>query len=81
MARMVSPAGDMEVTFSKVYGLKKEIVVVSKFGVWDSKLYFSVGEAAHMLRLMLKPSVFLFLLIFPFLLIGSRLSKREKTEA
>lgn len=33
MAQMVSPAGDMEVTFLRVDGLKNKIVVVSKFGV------------------------------------------------
>lgn len=79
MAQMVSPAGDMEVTFLRVDGLKKQIVVVSKFGVWDSKIYFSPGEVAHMIRLMLKPSVVLFLLIFPFLFIGSQLFRGERT--
>ncbi len=78
MARMVSPAGDMEVTFLRVDGLKKQMVVVSKFGVWDSKIYFSPDEIAQVIRLMLKPSVAFFLLKFPFLLIGSRLFKREK---
>jgi hypothetical protein len=79
MARMVSPAGDMEVTFLRVDGLKNQIVVVSKFGVWDSKIYLSPDEIAHIIRLMLKPSVLLFLLIFPFLFIGSWLFRREKT--
>jgi hypothetical protein len=78
MARMVSPAGDMEVTFLRVDGLKNQMVVVSKFGVWDSKIYFSPGEIAHIIRLMLKPSVVLFLLIFPFLFIGSQLFRRKK---
>jgi hypothetical protein len=80
MAQMVSPAGDMEVTFLRVDGLRDQIVVVSKFGVWDSKIYLSVGEVAHIIKLMLKPSVLVFLLMFPFLLIGSRLFGREKTE-
>lgn len=78
MARMVSPAGDMEVTFLRVDGLKNQMVVVSKFGVWDSKIYLSPGEIAHIIRLMLKPSVVLFLLIFPFLFIGSQLFRRKK---
>jgi hypothetical protein len=78
MAQMVSPAGDMEVTFLRVDGLRNKIVVVSKFGVWDSKIYLSPDELAHIIRLMLKPSVILFLLIFPFLLIGRQLFWREK---
>jgi len=80
MAQMVSPAGDMEVTFLRVDGLKNQIVVVSKFGVWDSKIFLSPGEVAHILRLMLKPSVLWFVLMFPFLLIGGRLFRREKNE-
>lgn len=79
MARMISPAGDMEITFLRVDGLKNQIVVVSKFGVWDSKIYLTPGEVAHIIRLMLKPSVILFLLIFPFLFIGCQLFRREKT--
>ena len=78
MARMVSPAGDMDVTFLRVDGLKNEIVVVSKFGVWDSKIYLSPSEVAHMARLMLKPSVIRFLLLFPFLFIGSKVFRQKK---
>jgi len=80
MAHMICPAGDMEVTFLRVDGLKNQIVVVSKFGVWDSKIYLSPGEVAHIIRLMLKPSILVFLFIFPFLLLGSRLFRREKTK-
>jgi len=79
MARMDSPAGQMEVTFSRVDGVKNEMVVTSRFGVWDSKIYFSPDELAHLIRLTLNASVILLLLRFPFVLIGRRLFRREKT--
>ena len=79
MARMVSPAGDMEITFLRVDGTKNQIVVVSKFGVWDSQIFLSAGEIAHILRLMLKPSVILFLVMFPFLFLGNLVLPRNRS--
>jgi len=79
MARMDSPAGQMEVTFSRVDAVKNEMVVTSRFGVWDSKIHFSPDELVHLMRLMLNPSVILLLLRFPFVLIGRRLFQRTKT--
>ena len=79
MARMDSPAGDMEVTFLSIAGVKNQIVVTSKFGVWDSKIYFTPDELAHVIRLMLNSSVIMFLLRFPFVFISRRLFWGEKT--
>jgi hypothetical protein len=79
MARMDSPAGEMEVIFLRITGVKSQMVVTSKFGVWDSKIYFSPDELAHVIRLMLNSSVILFLLRFPFVFISRRLFGGEKT--
>jgi hypothetical protein len=79
MARMDSPAGEMEVTFSRVDGVKDQMVVTSRFGVWDSKIYFSPDELVHLIKLMLNASVILLLLRFPFVLIGRWLFQRAKT--
>lgn len=78
MAQMVSPAGEMQVTFLSLAGVKNQIVVESRFGAWDSKIYFSPDEVAHLIRLMLNSSVILFLLRFPFIYIGRRLFRRGK---
>jgi hypothetical protein len=79
MARMDSPAGEMEVTFLRITGVKNQLVVTSKFGAWDSKIYFPPEELAHVIRLMLNSSVILFLLRWPFMFISRRLSGKEKT--
>ena len=76
MARMDSPAGEMEVKVSRVDGIKNEMVVTARFGAWDSKVYFTPNELAHVVGLMLNPSVIWFLLRFPFLLIARRLMSR-----
>ena len=81
MARMDSPAGEMEVTFLRIAGVKNQMVVTSKFGAWDSKIYFTPDELAHVIRLMLNSSVILFLLRFPFIFIGRHLFWREKPQA
>jgi len=75
MAKMVSPAGEMDMTFLGVSGEKDQMVVRSKFGAWDAKIYFSPDELVHLLKLMLNSSFVLFLLRFPFILIGSKLSR------
>ncbi|MBA7624696.1 hypothetical protein ES703_32108 [subsurface metagenome] len=85
MARMDSPAGEMEITFLRIAGVKNQMVVTSKFGAWDSKIYFTPDELAHMIRLMLNSSVVLFLLRFPFVFIsrwlfwGKRPERRKRS--
>jgi hypothetical protein len=79
MARMDSPAGEMEVTFLRIAGVKNQMVVTSKFGAWDSKIYFPPEELAHVIRLMLNSSVILFLLRLPFFFISRCLFPGEKT--
>jgi hypothetical protein len=73
MARMESPAGEMELKVLRVEGFKEEMVVTARFGAWDSRVYFSLNELANLSGLMLNPSVIWFLLRFPFLLIARRL--------
>jgi hypothetical protein len=77
MARMDSPAGEMEVKVSRVEGINDEIVVTSRFGAWDSKIYFSPEELAHVIRLVLNPSVIWFLFRFPFVLMARRLFRKQ----
>ncbi len=79
MARMDSPAGEMEVTFLRITGVKNQMVVTSKFGAWDSKIYFPPEELAHVIRLMLNSSVILFLLRLPFVFISRRLFRGKTT--
>lgn len=75
--RMNTPAGDMEVSILQITARGNQVVVVSKFGVWDSKMYLSPAEVAHLLRLFLNSSLILFALRFPFILPWKRLSRKE----
>ncbi len=78
MARMVSPAGEMDMKFLGIAGEKSQLVIRSKFGAWDSKIYLSPEELASFLGLMLNWSVIGLIISFPFVLLGQKLCKREK---
>ena len=79
--RMVTPAGDMEVEIFRVTTEKDQVVVVSKFGVWDSKIFLSPGEIARLIKLFLNSSLILFAFRLPFIILSRhflRGSKRVK---
>lgn len=67
MAKMVSPAGEMQVKMLSISATKDQMVISARFGAWDSQVYFSVDEVSHLIRLMLNSSVILYLLRFPFI--------------
>ncbi len=66
MAKMISQAGEMAVTLKGVTSEGNELVIVGQMGVWDSRIVVPADEALSILRLMLRPSVILFLLKAPF---------------
>jgi len=78
MARMISPAGEMDMKFLSIAGEKNQLVVRAKFGAWDSKIYLAPEELAYFAGLMLNWSVIGLLVSFPFVLLGQKLCKREK---
>lgn len=63
---MISQAGEMAVTLKDVTSEGNELVIVGQMGVWDSRIVVSADEALSILRLMLRPSVILFILKAPF---------------
>lgn len=66
MAKMISQAGEMAVTLKDVISEGNELVIVGQMGVWDSRIVVPADEALSILRLMLRPSVILFMLKAPF---------------
>lgn len=76
MSKMVSPAGDMEVTIRGIDVDKHQIRVEARFGVWDSQLYFTLDDISHIMRLMLNLPTILFILRFPILYVSRRLFKK-----
>ena len=67
MARMISPAGEMEVKISDISRADNQLVVTGQIGVWDSKIYIPPEEVGQLIRLMLKPSFLLYVVTFPFI--------------
>jgi hypothetical protein len=62
---MKSPAGDMEITISKITADKERLVTVGKLGAWDSTIYFTADEVFDLVKLMLNRQVIGFILKLP----------------
>jgi hypothetical protein len=66
MAKMVSPAGDMEV---KILGIGRDgnkLTLSGQMGIWDAKIYLEPGEVIHAVRLMMNVSILEYILKLPF---------------
>jgi hypothetical protein len=77
---MKSPAGDMEITISKVTAEKGRLITVGKLGAWDSTIYFTVEDIFEMVELMLNWKVIRFILSLPVLFIKTKLKRNEKAK-
>ena len=80
MAHMVSPAGDMEVSITKVGAAKGQMFIEGQIGVWDSQIYFERKEISHLIGLAMKPAVLWFVISLPFVRLGQKLSRKKKQE-
>lgn len=70
MARMVSPAGEMEVRITGITAEGSEMVLSGRFGAWESKIYLDRSEVAQTVRMMLNWQLVRFLLLLPFALLA-----------
>ena len=71
--KVVSPAGDFEITVNESMVEEDKIVIKGQMGVWDSKIYMSPTEVLQFGKIFLNPSVILFLIKAPFKsLMGSK---------
>jgi hypothetical protein len=80
MPLMKSPAGDMEITISKVTAEEGKLITVGKLGAWDSKIYFTEEDIFEMIGLMLNWKVIRFLLSLPVLFIETKLKRNDKAK-
>lgn len=64
--KVVSPAGDFEITVDESTIEDDKIVIKGQMGVWDSKIYMSPSEVFQFGKIFLNPSIILFLLKAPF---------------
>ena len=71
--KVVSPAGDFEITVNKSTVEEDMIVIEGQMGVWDSKIYMTPSDVLQFGKIFLNPSVILYLLKAPFKsLLGSK---------
>ena len=71
--KVVSPAGDFEITVNESMVEEDKIVIKGQMGVWDSKIYMSPTDVLQFGKIFLNPSVILFLIKAPFKsLLGSK---------
>ena len=67
MAKMCSPAGDMDMSIASIDAKEDQMVITGKFGVWDAQVYVDPKEMRQMVCMAIKPSVIGFVLRLPFI--------------
>lgn len=72
--KVVSPAGEFEITIQNASIEDGFVVLKGQMGVWDSKIYLSPGDLGLFISIFLRPSIIAFLLKLPF----AALFKRTK---
>ena len=71
--KVVSPAGDFEITVNDSMVEEDKIVIKGQMGVWDSKIYMTPTDVLQFGKIFLNPSVIFYLLKAPFKsLMGSK---------
>ena len=64
--KVVSPAGEFEITVDSSSIEDGKIVVKGQMGVWDSNIYMETSDVLQFTKIFLNPSVILYLLKAPF---------------
>ena len=64
--KVVSPAGDFEITIEDSSVEQDSIVLKGQMGVWDSKIYLKPADLFTFTSMLLRPSIIVFLLKYPF---------------
>ena len=72
MAKIVSSAGEMEMSLVSVGIAGDNIVMKGKMGVWDAKVFISPEEALKTIGMMLNLSLILYTFKLPLLLLRKK---------
>jgi hypothetical protein len=72
MAKIVSSAGEMEMSLVSVGIEGDNIVMKGKMGVWDAKVFISPEEALKTIGMMLNLSLILYTFKLPLLLLRKK---------
>lgn len=70
--RVISGAGEFEITVEKVVAREGALVLVGTMGVWESETIIEPRDIVQMTRVSLRPRVLLFILSLPFRLLRRR---------
>jgi hypothetical protein len=79
MPKIVSSAGEMDMSLVSVGVEGDNIVMKGKMGVWDSKITVTPQEAAKMAGMMISFSLILYVLKLPFLLLRKKKEGGKET--
>lgn len=63
--KVISPAGEFEISISDSYLEDDYIVLKGEMGVWDSKIYLNPKDLLIFLSALCKPRIILFFLKLP----------------
>ncbi|NIP30277.1 MAG: hypothetical protein GTN59_06855 [Candidatus Dadabacteria bacterium] len=64
--KVVSPAGDFEIVIQDSLIEEDSIVLKGQMGVWDSKIYLKPSDLLTFTSMLIRPSIIVFLLKYPF---------------
>ena len=67
--RVISGAGEFEITVEKVVAKEGSLVLVGTMGVWESETIIEPGDIVRLTRVSLSPRVLLFLMGLPWRLL------------
>ncbi len=67
--RVISGAGEFEITVDKVVTREGTLVMVGTMGVWESETIIEPGDIVRLTRVSLTPRVLLYLLGLPWRLL------------
>jgi len=63
--KVVSPAGEFEISINDSYLEDEHVVLKGEMGVWDSKIYLKPRDLLVFLSVLCKPQIILFFLRLP----------------
>ncbi len=81
MATIVSQAGDIKLDIRSLAPQGNELVLEAVMGVWDSKVHIGPDEVARIwLKGLTNPSLVLYMLRLPIILLTRRVRRRWRGE-
>jgi hypothetical protein len=74
--RVISGAGEFELSVERMEVRESTVVLVGKMGIWDSETIIEGSEFAHLLRVSLHPRVLAWAAARPFAALWRRVRRR-----